>query len=72
MDTPLLELNIKTIGSSVTDNFDVDIDDLTFRPTEGPLDILVLDNTNNKVSGCWGVGSEVLFTSQTLTYEDDE
>ena len=51
---------------------DIDIDNLSFSIKSGPVNGLVVQDTEGDLASCWGESSEVLITSPSLTFDDVE
>jgi len=58
-----IDFFVATRGST----YDLDLDDIEIKQVRRPLDALVLDDS---IEPCWGVGSEIVLTSNTFNMSD--
>ena len=61
-----LRLQFETIGAAQ----DMDIDDIRLEALDGPVSSIVVPDSG--VSKCWGKGAEIVITSHTLDYDDQQ
>ena len=50
-------------------HIDYDVDNISIIQTTGPINAIMVDNS---VNGKWGVGAEVLITSHTTSWDDEQ